>query len=202
MDDARRGRNPPVARPQIPALERIDLDYIAETVQQPNPHCDTEVVKTVLEKRQDLQRFAHYYNRVTAHNQGQVFAENQCDCVAGRAFDFTRVSELNSCMDTEFFDLANQRLVDCRRTLKYTYVFLFFKLASISNEENNGFEDNECPADSANSSKLPTHLALFLDHQERLERMTERLSFLSENALTRKDRKRVVDMVSLWLVHH
>ena len=39
----------------------------------------------------------------------------------------------------------------------------------------NEFEDNDCPADGAISSTLSISLALFLDHQERLERMTEQL---------------------------
>jgi IBR domain, a half RING-finger domain/Ariadne domain len=195
-DDMRRGRNP-IDQPQTPALRRIDLDYVSETVQLPDSQCDAEVVQAVLEKRQFLHRFAHYYNRVTAHNQGQVFAENQCDCLAGRAINFIRVSELQSGTDTDFFYLANQRLLESRRLLKYTYCFLFYTLDSSINEEDVQFEDNECPLDGADSSTLPTHLALFLDHQERLERMTERLSYLSENALTRKDRKLVVDMVSV-----
>lgn len=200
LDDPRRGRNNnnQAALPQPPALERMDLDYVVETVQQPDYQGNADSVKDVLQKRQELHRFAHYYNRILAHDQGQVFAENQCECLAGRAIDFTRVSELHSGTDTDFFQLSNQRLRASRRMLKYTYQFLYYKLDSGTNGEglDGGFEDNECPVDSANSSSLPTHLALFLDHQERLERMTERLSFLSENALTRKDRKGVVDMIN------
>lgn len=200
LDEPRRGRNNnnQVALPQPPALERMDLDYVVETVQQPDYQCNTDLVKGVLQKRQEQHRFAHYYNRALAHDQGQVFAENQCECLLGRAIDFTRVSALHSGTDTDFFQLSNQRLRSSRRMLKYTYQFLYYKLDPDAIEEglNVGFEDNECPVDSANSSSLPTHLALFLDHQERLERMTERLSFLSENALTRKDRKGVVDMIN------
>jgi hypothetical protein len=48
---------------------------------------------------------------------------------------------------------------------------------------------------------LPVSVSLFLDSQKRLERMTERLRFLSEDALTQEDRKRVVDMVSFHILH-
>jgi len=56
-------------------------------------------------------------------------------------------------------------------------------------------EGPDCPADDALSPSLITSLALMLEHQERLERMTERLSFMAENALTPLDRRKVVDMI-------
>ena len=184
-------------------LGRMDIDYVDETLQQPTTYCTEAVVENLRQSRQELHRFAHYYNRYVAHSQGQSFAENQCDCLAGRALDFTRMCQLHNCTDTDFFQLANQRLVASRRMLKYTYCFLYYKLADTAkncNENINEFQDSDCPADSAFSASLSISLALFLDHQERLERMTEQLSFLSENALTRTDRKRVVDMVRavLW----
>eukprot|EP00797_Seminavis_robusta_P037639 Sro9_g007010.2 (465) ;mRNA; r:13156-14550 len=186
-------------RALIGRLQRMDLDYIAETVQIAQFACDSKAVKDVLQKRQELVRYAHYMNRFNAHGQGQCFAENQCECLAGRVIDFTAVSKLQNCTDADFISLSNQRLVASRRMLKYTYCFLYYKLDGDKFQEGetkaDDFEDNDCPVDNAISSSLPISLALFLDHQERLERMTEQLSFLSENAVTRTDRKRVVDMV-------
>jgi len=183
-------------------LLRIDLDYVADSIQ--TDCCSPEIVSALLQKRQELQRYAHYYSRFEAHGQGQVFSQNQSLCLVDRAKDFNKVSEWRSGADTDFFQMANQRLVASRRMLKYTYCFLYYKLAPNNRDEesdssvscDNGFQDNDCPDDGAMSSSLSTSLALFLDHQERLERMTEQLSFLSENALTRTDRKRVVDVVS------
>ena len=136
------------------------------------------------------------------HNEGQRFAENQCECLANRATNYSQVSKLKSAVDTDFFFLANERLVACRRILKYSYCLLYYKLQHQDSTEQDA-ENNlkieegmDCPSDNALSVDLPLPLALFLDHQERLERLTERLSYLSENALTPDDRQRVVEMVS------
>jgi hypothetical protein len=70
--------------------------------------------------------------------------------------------------------------------LKYTYGYAYLKLPAAT----------ETHSEECQEQDLTISLSLFLDHQERLERVTEQLRFLSENALTRIDRQRVVDMVS------
>jgi ariadne-1 len=83
--------------------------------------------------------------------------------------------------DVEFLKTANEQLVECRRVLKYTYVFAYYM----------------------NSSAL-MRKERFEHHQEMLERFTENLSELSEKPLGEMDRTDVVNQVRgavrcIWL---
>jgi hypothetical protein len=187
-------------------LARMDLDYLigsvrpeSEGAQSSEYALDVNLYPELASRHKKLNRFAHYYNRYVFHRQGQHFAENQCECVINRATNYSQMSKLKSAVETEFFPIANQRLVTSRRILKYSYCFLFYKLQPTEESQEEVpmiGEGSGCPSDNALSASLPVSLALFLDHQERLERVTESLSFLSENALTPEDRQRVLEMVS------
>lgn len=73
--------------------------------------------------------------------------------------------------DVEFLKTANEQLVECRRVLKYTYVFAFYM---------------DSPQQSMQRER-------FEHHQEMLERFTENLSELSEKPLAEMDRTDVVN---------
>ena len=75
----------------------------------------------------------------------------------------------SSWIDVQFLKNANEMVIDCRRTLKYTYVFGYY-LTSIK------------PSDNDDSMK---HRALFENMQEDLERYTEILSELTEMPIER-----------------
>ena len=179
----------------------MNADYICETLEQQQQQQEedrdgiddeafVENKHNVLQKHKELQRFAHYYNRFLAHGQGQHFAENQCNCLDGRANEFLLFNKMYTGTDTDFIYLANQRLVASRRLLKYTYCYAYHNVPpDYRHEEEEGANVNT-------EHQLSNRMALFLVHQERLERVTERLSYLSENAMTRTDRRQVVDMVS------
>jgi len=72
--------------------------------------------------------------------------------------------------DVEFLKTANEQLVECRRVLKYTYVFAYYM-----------------------ESRNKMQRERFEHHQEMLERFTENLSELSEKPLDQMDRTAVVN---------
>ena len=79
-------------------------------------------------------------------------------------------SESAKWTDVEFLKAANEQLVECRRVLKYTYVFAYYM-------------------DGRNKMQRER----FEYHQEMLERFTENLSELSEKPLDKMNRTDVVN---------
>jgi IBR domain, a half RING-finger domain/Ariadne domain len=206
----RRARYVGDQNPLVFNLVRMDMDFLVDQLRryvQGKEGIAPDIrisYNDLMARQRELCRFAHYYNRYVFHNQGQEFADNQCECVANRASNYSHFSKIKSAADTDFFYTANERLVKSRRILKYSYPLLYFKLKQTVPSHDGHSSEIEvtegagCPADNALSASLPVSLALFMDHQERLERMTEQLSFLSENATTPSDRRRVMDMVSTF----
>jgi len=121
-----------------------------------------------------LDIFAHCFNRYTAHRQGQNYAELQCrnHRLDERASEFSRLCDIQSGTDADFIAAANTTLVAGRRILKNSYCFVYFCCDEKQKE-------------------------LFQMHQERLERFTEALSGLSENARTHIDRAKVVSLIGV-----
>ena len=154
---------------------RVDLDFCqAALIDQPTD--DTEVQKTARALR-DLEHYAHCYNRCYAHRQGQDFAAGQCLCVTHRMEDYIQMAGFQTANETDFIQSANETLVASRRLLKYAYICSYYS-------KRDGDEDKE-------------HSHLGFLHLERLERFTEELSGVSENALTRRDRTRVLDLIAV-----
>lgn len=152
----------------------VDLDFLRLVL---GNEPEDEEGKRVLQETKELYRFAHHYNRYYAHHQGQAFAERQCPCLADRQQTYTQTSGFRSFTETDFIQSANETLVASRRLLKYAYISVYH--SARINEE-----DNE-------------HSHLGFLHLERLERFTEELSGVSENALTRHDRTKVLSLISV-----
>lgn len=76
--------------------------------------------------------------------------------------------------DVEFLKTANEQLVECRKVLKYTYVYAYYL----------------DPTDNASTMKKER----FEHHQEMLEKFTENLSEQSEKPLDQMDRTDVVNL--------
>jgi hypothetical protein len=87
------------------------------------------------------------------------------------------MADVRSGADLSFIRNANEVLVASRRLLKYTYCSALYS-RRLGDHDTKNF-----------------HLGFF--HLEKLERFTEELSEVSENALTRQDRKRVLDLVRM-----
>lgn len=114
-----------------------------------------------------LDRYLHYYQRYDNHHKAQEYATKQEEEIERRMM---RLQETDGSrwIDVQFLKVANEKLVECRRVLKYTYVFGYY-----------------LPEGTARKR-------LFEHHQENLEKFTEHLSWLSEQSLEefKKEEKR------------
>jgi ariadne-1 len=120
--------------------------------------------------KRELDRYLHYYQRFHAHEQAEIFARKQLVETEQRMVKLQESENSKLWSDVEFLKTANEQLVECRRVLKYTYVFGFY-LIEASKMQRERFEH----------------------HQEMLERFTENLSELSEMPLEKMDRTDVVN---------
>ena len=119
--------------------------------------------------KRELDRYLHYFKRYQAHHSAQVYAEKQLQQTEKKMGELQESTGGSSWIDVQFLKNANEMVIDCRRTLKYTYVFGYY-LTSIK------------PSDNDDSMK---HRALFENMQEDLERYTEILSELTEMPIER-----------------
>ena len=180
----RQGNGPRPNRQRIPPPV-IDHNYLIEALRHEGP-LDRETTELV-DQLDALPNYAHYYNRYHAHGVGQRFAESQCPCLEGRIMDYTHmVGFVNSGAEVDFIRAANQTIYASRRVLKYSYCSSFF-LQQNSNPATATDDDDE-------AFKKASHLAIQL---ERLETFTEELSDISENALSRESRKRVLELIAV-----
>ena len=119
--------------------------------------------------KRELDRYLHYYQRFHAHDQAQKFAKKQLQETEARMIKLQEEKEETSWIDVQFLKAATEQLVQCRRVLKFTYTFAFYL------DEKSGKKER------------------FEDHQEMLERFTEKLSELSEKPLDKMDRTEVIN---------
>lgn len=120
--------------------------------------------------KRELDRYLHYYQRYHAHQEAQGFAKKQLKETENRMVLLQESSDDARWSDVEFLKQANEMIVECRRVLKYTYVFAFY-LDTQQKMQRERFEH----------------------HQEMLERFTENLSELSEKPLAEMDRTDIVN---------
>mmetsp|Transcript_6086 Transcript_6086/g.12526 ORF Transcript_6086/g.12526 Transcript_6086/m.12526 type:complete len:511 (-) Transcript_6086:195-1727(-) len=120
--------------------------------------------------KRELDRYLHYYKRFHAHSEAQKFAKKQLKETESRMVMLQESSKNAKWTDVEFLKTANEQLVECRKVLKYTYVYSYYM-------------------DPAN--KMPKER--FEYHQEMLEKFTENLSEQSEKPLDKMDRTDVVN---------
>ena len=135
--------------------------------------------------KRDLDRYLHYYKRYHAHAEAQKFAQKQLKETEQRMILLQDQSANDAIKwtDVEFLKAANEQLVECRRVLKYTYVFAYYLTA-----------DNKSHSFSNSAlASLAMQRERFEHHQEMLERFTEHLSELSEQPLNEMDRTQIVN---------
>mmetsp|Transcript_26289 Transcript_26289/g.46378 ORF Transcript_26289/g.46378 Transcript_26289/m.46378 type:complete len:501 (+) Transcript_26289:292-1794(+) len=136
----------------------------------PNGSSGPEDQSDAARARRELDRYLHYYKRFHAHAEAQRFAKKQLKETEARMVLLQESSENAKWSDVEFLKTANEQLVECRRVLKYTYVFAYYMNPSAMMQKER-----------------------FEHHQEMLERFTENLSELSEKPLDQMDRTDVVN---------
>eukprot|EP00529_Nitzschia_sp_RCC80_P009529 CAMPEP_0113460356 /NCGR_PEP_ID=MMETSP0014_2-20120614/10942_1 /TAXON_ID=2857 /ORGANISM="Nitzschia sp." /LENGTH=765 /DNA_ID=CAMNT_0000352001 /DNA_START=86 /DNA_END=2380 /DNA_ORIENTATION=+ /assembly_acc=CAM_ASM_000159 len=152
----------------------VDLDLLRNVAFE---HQKNDSTRIVLKRLRALDRYVHYFTRYLAHDQGQRFAEQQCPCLKNRAENYKKMTGIYLKAEVDFLQSANKTLVASRRMLKYAYCCVYHSKRI----------DGEGGSHS--------HLGFL--HIERLERFTEELSEVTENAVTRKDRKRVLDLIAV-----
>ncbi|CAM9336419.1 unnamed protein product [Chrysoparadoxa australica] len=126
---------------------------------------DTDAAKA----KAELDRYLHYYQRYHGHQQSQAYAEKQQDATEKRMIELQESSEGSTWIDVQFLKAATEQLIDCRRVLKYTYVYGYYMEEGTPQKH------------------------LFEHHQENLEKFTERLSELSEMKLDVMNRTEVIN---------
>jgi ariadne-1 len=114
--------------------------------------------------KRELDRYLHYFKRYQSHHNAQLFAQKQLLLTEKRMGELQESTGGSSWIDVQFLKTANEMVIECRRTLKFTYVFGFY-LTSPKALEAEG------------SAK---HRDLFENMQEDLERYTELVSELTE----------------------
>jgi ariadne-1 len=117
----------------------------------------------------DLERYLFYYQRYMNHDAAGRFAVKHREATQKRMADLALASgAATSWSDVAFLELAVEALLDCRRTLKYTYAAGYYM------------------ADGP-------EMRLFEHLQEQLERSTEHLAELTEAPLEKMERGEVIN---------
>lgn len=166
--------------------------------------------------KRELDRYLHYYKRYHAHAEAQKFAMKQLKETE------TRMMQLQDCKhdatwtDVEFMKTANEQLVECRRVLKFTYVFAYYMFTPVNSLISNASSsDKNAPKAKGRvvfnrkaekeKTEVPTKLPTeeekmrlskkntFEYHQEMLEKFTEDLSEMVEKSLNEIDRTKIVN---------
>ncbi|GBC07663.1 hypothetical protein RclHR1_07600002 [Rhizophagus clarus] len=108
-------------------------------------NCDRYDEKTIdakykqAESRASLERYLLYYNRFANHEQSAKLDRELYNKTEKKMVEMQQISDL-SWIEVQFLKKAVDILVQCRITLKWTYVFAFY-LAR--NDQTNVFEDNQ-----------------------------------------------------------
>mmetsp|Transcript_7109 Transcript_7109/g.27237 ORF Transcript_7109/g.27237 Transcript_7109/m.27237 type:complete len:504 (-) Transcript_7109:214-1725(-) len=119
--------------------------------------------------KRELDRYLHYYQRYHGHHSGENFAKTQQDHLDQRMAELQETSAASTWIDVQYLKIAQEQLIECRRVLKYTYVYGYYMRDGTSEKE------------------------LFEHHQQNLEKFTEHLSGLTEKKPQDIDRTEVVN---------
>jgi ariadne-1 len=168
--------------------------------------------------KRELDRYLHFYSRFHAHAEAQKFASKQLKATETRMIQLQESSNDNNTRwsDVEFLKAANEQLVECRRVLKYTYVFAYFMdyphnpTATTTTQPSSAPSTNTRSKAASSKQQQPATTTVdtasniytttnamqrerFEHHQEMLERFTEALSEMSEKPIKEMNR---TDMVN------
>lgn len=135
-----------------------------------DPDAEKDDMSDAARAKRELDRYLHYYQRFHAHQEAQKFAKKQLKETEQRMILLQESNNDARWSDVEFLKTANEQLVECRRVLKYTYVFGYYF-----------------------TTQAKMQRERFEYHQEMLERFTEILSEHSEKSLEHMNRTEVVN---------
>jgi len=131
--------------------------------------------ETADEAKSVLERYLHYYHRYKTHMDSQTAETRLRETAVHKMIELQQTNNSIGAKTVDWIFVATEQLIECRRTLKYTYVFAFY-LPDGSKEKN-----------------------LFEWLQEELETTTERLSGHLEKPLTGSsaERRQISDIAAL-----
>lgn len=127
-------------------------------------NADTDAARA----KAELDRYLHYYQRYANHSEAGKFAERMRESTEQRMSELQGKDGNSTWMDVEFLNAATEQLIECRRVLKYTYVFGYYLPKGKEKD-------------------------LFEYLQENLEKNTEHLTGLSESTLDKMNRSEIVN---------
>ncbi len=158
--------------------------------------------------KKELDRYLHYYKRYHAHAEAQKFAMKQLSETGRKMMLLQECKQDATWSDVEFLKTSNEQLVECRRVLKYTFVFAYYMTAPLTKKsseakatkkkKDKGSDEDETMANPISEEEKLRRMQKerFEYHQEMLERFTENLSEMVEKPLKEIDRTEVVNQVS------
>eukprot|EP01115_Flamella_aegyptia_P012928 TRINITY_DN6647_c0_g1_i1.p1 TRINITY_DN6647_c0_g1~~TRINITY_DN6647_c0_g1_i1.p1 ORF type:complete len:159 (-),score=31.51 TRINITY_DN6647_c0_g1_i1:319-795(-) len=76
-------------------------------------------------QRTALERYLHYFHRYNTHEQSKKLEHNLRSNTYAKMMDMQEEKSLRW-VDVQYLEAATEQLIECRRTLKYTYVYAFF----------------------------------------------------------------------------
>lgn len=151
---------------------------------------DVEDQSDVAKAKRELDRYLHYYKRYHAHSEAQRFAQRQLKETGARMMLLQEHNDNATWSDVEFLKTANEQLVECRRVLKFTYVFAYYMTTPVVN---NTKTDSQTDNTLSDEDRKELQKQRFEYHQEMLEKFTENLSEMAEKPLREINRTEVVN---------
>jgi len=118
--------------------------------------------------REALEKYNFYYTRYSNHKQSQKFEKQLRKESEDKMKELQLLHKFSSWNDVEFVINAAEQLIECRGSLKYTYVFGYY----LQNQKER---------------------FLFEFLQQELEQVTEELSYLLEQPVINFDRNKIVN---------
>jgi len=166
---------------------------------------EAKVPKTDVDKaKRELERYLHYYTRFDIHDKAQKFACKQLQDIGKKMSAYQECRNDATWADVEFLKTANEQIVECRRVLKFTYVYAYYMTTPLTTNTENKDESKsshkksdtptkEQPQLLTEEQKKETQKDAFESHQGRLEEFTEGLSDMVEKPFNEIDRTGVVN---------
>lgn len=158
----------------------------------------------------ELQWWTHCSDRYESHRLSQSFAQKELQRVRDRLANVKTgkgrdKNDLEYWSQLEFLEQANVQLLECRRILKYTYVFAYntfntppIEDTSTTQAATSSSTSTAAPDTDNKDDEIPTESVgqgRFLHQQDILERFTERLTGLAEQPLSNDfDGKAIMDL--------
>jgi len=122
--------------------------------------------------RQAIEKYIHYYKRYSNHAQSQKFEKILRQKADNRMRELQLKNKFSSWIDVEYIQKAVEQLIECRGSLKYTYVY--------------GYYLDEGPEKN-----------LFEFVQEELEKTTEKLSEILEAPIDKYNRDEIINTTKI-----